>query len=233
MFDRFEKMIGPVNLDQIRQKKVIVIGLGGVGGHVVLSLIRSGISNITLVDYDIVDITNLNRQVVAKRSTIGKKKTDVMKEIILDINPDCNINIIDTFLDNNNINNIITNEYDYVIDACDTIDAKKSIIKTCIAKKIKLISSMGTGNKLDPSKLEITDIRKTINDPLARIMRKWVKDEKIKEKITVLSSSEVPIRVKGVVSSNSFVPGSAGLLITSWIINNIISIRSTNGSSKQ
>lgn len=233
MFDRFEKMIGPVNLDQIKQKKVIVIGLGGVGGHVVLSLIRSGISNITLVDYDIVDITNLNRQVVAKRSTIGKKKTDVMKEIILDINPDCNINIIDTFLDNNNINNIITNEYDYVIDACDTVDAKKSIIKTCIAKKIKLISSMGTGNKLDPSKLEITDIRKTINDPLARIMRKWVKDEKIKEKITVLSSSEVPIRVKGVVSSNSFVPGSAGLLITSWIINNIISIRSTNGSSKQ
>lgn len=233
MFDRFEKMIGSTNLDQIKQKKVIVIGLGGVGGHVVVGLIRSGISHITLVDYDTVDLTNLNRQVVATRSTIGRKKTDVLKEMILDINPECHINIIDTFLDNNNIDNIITNEYDYVIDACDTINTKKAIIKTCIEKNIKFISSMGTGNKLDPSKLEITDIRKTINDPLARIMRKWVKDEKINAKVTVLSSNEVPIKVAGTVASNSFVPGSAGLLITSWVINNIIDMRSTNESSKR
>lgn len=233
MFDRFEKMIGSTNIDQIKQKKVIVVGLGGVGGHVVLGLIRSGISHITLVDYDTVDLTNLNRQVVATRSTIGRKKTDVLKEMILDINPECHIKIIDNFLDNNNIDNIITNEYDYVIDACDTINTKKAIIKTCIEKNIKFISSMGTGNKLDPSKLEITDIRKTINDPLARIMRKWVKDEKINAKVTVISSNEVPVKVAGTVSSNSFVPGSAGLLITSWVINNIIDMRSANENSKR
>lgn len=233
MFDRFEKMIGNFNLENIKQKKVIVVGLGGVGGHVVLALIRSGISNITLVDYDRVDITNLNRQVVAKRSTIGNKKTKVLKDLILDINPECHVELIDTFLDQSNINQIITNEYDYVIDACDTISTKKEIIKICIEKKIKLISSMGTGNKLDPSKLEITDIRKTINDSLARIMRKWVKDEKINDKITVLSSTEVPIKVKDIVASNSFVPGSAGLLIASWVINDIIDRKEINGSTTQ
>ena len=233
MFDRFEKMVGKTNLENIKQKKVIVVGLGGVGGHVVLGLIRSGISNITLVDYDRVDITNLNRQVVAKRSTIGNKKTKALKDLILDINPECHVELIDTFLDQSNINQIITNNYDYVIDACDTISTKKEIVKTCIEKKIKLISSMGTGNKLDPSKLEITDIRKTINDPLARIMRKWVKDEKINDKITVLSSTEVPIKVKNIVTSNSFVPGSAGLLIASWIINDIIDRKDINGSTTQ
>lgn len=222
MFDRFEKMIGCDNLKKIKKTKVLVVGLGGVGGHIVLSLIRSGITNITLVDYDTVDITNLNRQVVANMSTIGKKKTEVLKKMILDINPNCNVSIQDIFLDEENIERIITSDYDYIIDACDSIKTKKAIIKICIDKKIKVISSMGTGNKLDPLKLQITDIRKTINDPLARIMRKWVKDEKIKDKIMVLSSTEIPIKTQGVVSSNSFVPGSAGLLITSWVINDII-----------
>lgn len=224
MFDRFEKMIGSTNLNKIKEKNILIVGLGGVGGHAVLGLIRSGISHITLIDYDTVDITNLNRQVVAKRSTVGMKKTKSLKEIILDINPECNVKIIDMFLDEENIPQIITNEYDYVIDACDTVSAKKAIIKTCLNKKIKFISSMGTGNKLDPTKLEIIDIRKTNYDPLAKVMRKWVRDENIKEKIPVLSSTEVPQKVEGVISSNSFVPGSAGLLIASWIINDIIDL---------
>lgn len=222
MFDRFEKMVGEKKLNEIKQKHVLIVGLGGVGGHATLGLIRSGISNITLVDYDVVDITNLNRQAVAYRSTIGKKKTEVLKDLILDINPECTVKTIDTFLDANNIDQIITGDYDYVIDACDTVKTKQAIIKMCIEKNIKFISSMGTGNKLEPSKLEITDIRKTNYDPLARIMRKWVKDEHIKEKIPVVSSTEIPQKVTGIISSNSFVPASAGLLITSWIINDII-----------
>lgn len=222
MFDRFEKMIGNDNLNKIKNTKVLIVGLGGVGGHTVLSLIRSGIENITLIDYDKVDITNLNRQVVGFRKNIGKKKTEVLKEMILDINPNCNINTFDLFLTEENINDVITNDIDYVIDACDTVKTKKAIIKTCLDKDIKLISSMGTGNKLNPTKLEITDIRKTINDPLARIMRKWVKDERINKKITVVSSTEKPIKVEGIISSNSFVPATAGLLITSFIIRDIM-----------
>lgn len=221
MFDRLEKMIGSEALNKINQTRVMVVGLGGVGGICVLSLVRSGIKNIALVDYDVVDISNLNRQVVAFRSTLGKKKTEVLRNLILDINPECNVKIYDMFLDSNNINDIL-NDYDYVVDACDTVKTKQAIIKTSINKNIKVISSMGTGNKLDPSKLEITEIRKTINDPLARIMRKWVKDEKINKKIPVVSSTEIPIKVEGVVSSNSFVPSSAGLLITSWLINDVI-----------
>ena len=222
MFERLEKMIGLDNINKIKSKKVLIVGLGGVGGSCVLSLIRSGISDITLVDYDRVDITNLNRQVVAFRSTIGMKKTEVLKKMILDINPDCNVLVKDMFLDEENIEEIILDNYDYVIDACDTVRTKKAIIKECIKKDIKIISSMGTGNKLDPSMLEICDIRNTINDPLARIMRKWVKDEKINKKIMVLSSKELPIKVDGVVSSNSFVPNSAGLLIASYVIRDII-----------
>lgn len=228
MFERFEKMIGLDNLVNINNKKVLVVGIGGVGGECVLSLVRSGISNITLVDYDIVDITNLNRQVVAYRSTVGMKKTEVLKNIILDINPECNVLCKDVFLDDKIISEIILDDYDYVIDACDTVKTKKAIIKECIKKDIKVISSMGTGNKLDPSMLEICDIRKTINDPLARIMRKWVKDEKINKKVMVLSSKELPIKVDGVVSSNSFVPNSAGLLIASYVIRDII-----NSSEKE
>lgn len=224
MFDRFERMIGSINLNKIKEKNILVVGLGGVGGHAVLGLIRSGISNITLVDYDIVDITNLNRQAVAKRSTIGMKKTEALKDIILDINPECNTKIIDMFLDEENTSQLITEDYDYVIDACDTVITKKAIIKTCLNKKIKFISSMGTGNKLDPTKLEVIDIRKTNYDPLAKIMRKWVREENIKEKIPVLSSTEIPQKIEGVISSNSFVPGSAGLLIASWVINDIIDL---------
>lgn len=223
MFDRLELLIGKDNLDKIKSKKVLVVGIGGVGGSAVTSLIRSGIENIVLIDFDSVDITNLNRQAVAYQSTVGMKKVDAMEKIIKEINPSCNISKYDLFLDSNNIKEIFDNEKpDYIIDACDSKETKKSIILEALNRKIKFISSMGTGNKLDPTKLEITDIRKTVNDPLARIFRKWVKDNKINSKITVLSSREVPKKTGNVVASNSFVPNSAGLLITSYIINDII-----------
>ena len=223
MFDRLELLIGKNNLNKIHSTKVLVVGVGGVGGECVLSLIRSGIKDIVIIDYDVVDISNINRQVVAYHSTIGKKKVDVLENIIKDINTECNVSKYDLFLNKENIKEIFDKESpNFIIDCCDSKETKKEIIKESLAREIKFISSMGTGCKMDPSKLEITDIRKTNNDPLARIFRKWVKDEKINKKIPVLCSKEVPITKGKVVASNSFVPNSAGLLIASYVIREII-----------
>ena len=224
MFSRLEKIIGNKNLTKIKNTSVMVVGVGGVGGYVVESLVRSGIENIIIIDHDVVDVTNKNRQIIALDSTIGSKKVEVLKDRILDINNNANVVALDTFLDNSNIEEIILKyKPDYVVDACDTIMTKKALISSCIKHNIFIISSMGTGNKLDPSKLQISDIRKTNYDPLARILRKWVKDEKINDKITGLWSSEKPIKTHDrTPGSTSFVPSSAGLLITSYIIRTII-----------
>ncbi len=223
MFDRLELLIGADALNDIKSKTVLIVGVGGVGGHVVTSLVRSGIENIIIVDFDTVDISNINRQVVAFHSTIGMKKVDVLTNMLKDINPNCNIESYDLFLNKDNIEETFGKyKIDYVVDACDSVPTKKEIIKYCLNKKIKFITSMGTGNKIDPSKLEITDIRKTVNDPLARIFRTFIKKENIKDKVIVLSSTELPKHTGRVVASNSFVPGSAGLLISSYIIRDII-----------
>lgn len=223
MFDRLKLLISEESFLKIENKKILVVGLGGVGGECVISLIRSGIQNIVLIDYDVVDITNLNRQVVAYQSTIGKKKTEVLEMIIKDINPEVKVKLYNIFLDDNNLKEVIEIEKpDYIIDCCDTVATKKAIIKESIKNNIKFISSMGTGNKLNPSKLEVTDISKTVNCPLAKVMRKWARDEKIKEKITVVYSSELPLYKGTVVASSAFVPNSAGLLISSYVIKDLI-----------
>lgn len=218
-FSRLAKIIGETNLEVLKQKSVCVVGLGGVGGSVVEALCRCGIGTIILVDFDIIEISNLNRQIIALYSTIGKKKTKVWRDRILDINPACHVIIEDLFYEEKVKNNIFQHKIDYVVDACDTVSSKKSLILSCLDKKIPFISCMGTGNKLDPSKLEITTLNKTAYDPLARILRKWAKDENITSSIPVLYSSETPIvtheRTPG---SSSFVPNSAGLLISSHII---------------
>ena len=229
MFDRFELLIGKDALEKIKKSKILIVGIGGVGGSVATSLIRSGVQNIVLIDFDTVDITNLNRQIVAYHSTIGLKKVNVMKKLLLDINPSIVVKTYEIFVDKDNIKIILDDENPtYIIDACDSKETKKALILEAISRKIKFISSMGTGNKMNPSDLEITDIRKTVNDPLARIFRKWVKDNKIKNKITVLSSRELPIKTGNIVASNSFVPTSAGLLITSYVIKDIINDDSKN-----
>ncbi len=220
-FDRFEKLIGKNKLDLLCDKTILVLGVGGVGGYVVESLIRSGIGNIIIVDSDIIDETNLNRQIIALRSTVGMKKVDVLEQRIKDINEDAHVIKIDSFITDENINILFNYPIDYLVDACDTVRTKQVIIKECLKRNIKFISCMGTAKKMDPSKLEITDIRKTINDPLARIMRKFIKDEKINKKIDVLSSTEVPIKTEG-LGSSSFVPSSAGLLIASYIVRKLI-----------
>ena len=217
-FQRFEKIIGSA-IDELHKKCVLILGCGGVGGYVCEALARSGIGTIILVDYDVVEESNINRQIIALHSTLGRKKVDVLEERILDINPQCNVIKIFSFIDSENLNVLFSYSIDFLVDACDTIQTKKSIIKECIFRNICFISSMGTGNKLDPSQLEIVDIRRTVNDPLARILRKFVKDEKISQKVLVLSSRELPIKTHDrIPGSSAFVPSSAGLLIASYVV---------------
>lgn len=224
-FQRLEMIIGKDNLNNLKNKSVLILGVGGVGGYVAEALSRSNIGTLILVDYDIVDLTNINRQIIALNSTIGKKKVDVLEERIKDINSSCKVIKIDKFIDLNNLDILFKHKIDFLVDACDTVTTKKEIIKKCLDKDIDFISSMGTGNKLDPSKLEIVDIRKTINDPLARILRKFIKDEKINKKVMVLSSKELPIKTGDrTPGSNAFVPSSAGLLIASYIVREFIGI---------
>jgi tRNA A37 threonylcarbamoyladenosine dehydratase len=221
-FERLRALI-PDKFDLIKTKKVLVVGLGGVGGYAVEALVRSGISDITIVDYDVVDITNINRQIIALHSTIGKYKTEVFRNRINDINPDCSVTVNNMKIDDNNINSLFEKDYDYVVDACDTISVKKELIRICLRKNIKLISSMGTAKKLDPTKLEIVDVRKTSYDPIAKIIRKMVKEEKISKKVWVISSTEKPVDTKdNVLGSTAFVPSTAGLLCAKFIINDII-----------
>lgn len=220
-FERLEKLISKEKTDLLSNKSVLVLGCGGVGGYVIESLARSDIGKLIIVDGDVVDETNINRQIIALDSTIGQKKVDVFKERLNDINKDLEVIIIDKFIDETNIDELLNYEIDYFVDACDTMNTKKLVIRNCVDKDINLISSMGTGNRMDPSKLEITTLDKTNNDPIAKILRKYVKDEHINKKIKVLCSTEVPMKVDG-VGSNSFVPCSAGLLITSYIIKDLI-----------
>lgn len=222
-FSRLKLITGDEKFNLINTTTVLVLGIGGVGSYAVESLVRSGIGKIVIIDNDIVDITNLNRQLITMHSNIGEYKVDVLEKRIKDINPNCEVITIKDFITKDNIDMLFANKIDYVIDACDTTDTKKSLIRECVKRKIKFISCMGTGNKLDPSKLEIIDIRKTSYDPLARIIRKMVKDEKINDKVMVVTSTEQPIKNdSNIIGSNSFVPATAGLLCASYVINDII-----------
>ena len=222
-FDRFKKLISEDSFENISSKSVLVIGVGGVGGYVVEALVRSGIGKIIIVDGDVVDETNINRQIIALSSTVEQSKVDVFERRIKDINEKCEVIKINKFIDASNIDILFDYEFDYLVDACDTVSTKLALIDRCILAKRKFISSMGTGNKLDPSMLEIVDVRKTVNDPLARIVRKHVKDKKINDKVLVLSSRELPIKTGDrTPGSTSFVPSSAGLLIASYIIRTFI-----------
>ena len=222
-FSRLEKLIGKEKINILKNTSVLILGVGGVGGYVVESLARSGIGTLILVDFDIIDITNINRQIIALDSTIGLKKVDVLEKRIKDINENCQVIKVDKLIDKNNINELFKYKFDYLVDACDSVPTKEQVIIECLKRNINFISSMGTGNKFDPSKLEICDIRKTYNDPLAKIIRKFVKDSKINKKVTVLSSTELPVKLHDKTpGSTSFVPPSAGLLIASYIVRKII-----------
>ena len=222
-YSRLEKLIGEDNLSNLNNKSVLILGVGGVGGYVAEALARSGIGTLILVDFDVIDETNINRQIIALESTVGLKKVDVLEKRIKDINNNINVIKIDKFIDCDNYTLLFENNIDYFVDACDTVSTKKSVIKYCLDNNINFITSMGTGNKFDPSKLEIVDIRKTVNDPLARIIRKFVKDLKTNKKVMVCTSSELPIKTGDrTPGSTAFVPSSAGLLIGSYIVREFI-----------
>lgn len=220
---RLKLLTNETTLEKIINTNVLIIGLGGVGGFAFDCLVRSGINNITIVDGDRFEITNLNRQLFSLHTNLGQYKTDVCEYFGKQINPEVNIEKMTMYLTLDNINEINFTKFDYVLDACDTVSIKKEIIRICTKNKIKLITCMGTGNKMRPELLEITDIRKTNYDPLAKIIRKMVKEERIKDKITVVSSKEIPIKIEGKeLGSNSFVPSGAGILMASYVVNDII-----------
>lgn len=221
MFERTIKLYGEEAFQKIQESKVLLIGVGGVGTYALEALVRNGFTNITIVDYDTIDITNLNRQLITNTNNIGHSK--VIEGILRakSINPDILIDGQETKLTRDNIDVLLRVGYDYIIDACDTIDVKFALIEKSLHYPYKLISSMGTAKKIDPTKLAITTLDKTTNDPLARILRKKVKDAKINKKIHVVSSTEVPINIDSLASSN-LVPSVAGLLLVSYIINDII-----------
>ena len=220
MFERVELLLEE-KINKLKDKTILVLGVGGVGSYTVETLIRNPIKKIIIIDADVVDITNLNRQLFTNQNNIGLKKVDELEKRIKSINPYIEIKKIDKFIDENNIQLLFEEKVDYIVDACDSIKTKEILIKECLERKIKFISCMGTAKKLDPTKLEITDIRKTSYDPLAKRIRKMVKDEKINGKIPVICSTEKPKEIKK-LGSISFVASVAGIYITSYIINDII-----------
>ena len=220
-FERERLLIGN-KMNVLMNKTVLVLGVGGVGGYVVESLARAGIGHLILIDYDIIDITNINRQIIALHSNIGKKKIDCFKERIKDINPKCIVDTLDIFYNIDNKDIIFNYNLDYIIDCCDSLNSKKVLIEEANKKKIPIISCMGTGNKLHPELFTITLLKKTEYDPLARKLRIMLKDKKELLNTTVLYSKEKPCSFNGKIGSISYVPSVAGLMLAGYVINNFI-----------
>ena len=228
-FSRTEMLIGKDALATLSKMRVAVFGAGGVGGYVIEALARSGVGAIDVIDNDTVSESNLNRQIIALTSTIGRLKTETVRKRVLDINPDCSVTCFETFVLPENINKFDFSVYDYIVDAIDTVSGKIAIIEKAYSEGIPVISSMGTGNKLDPTKFRITDINKTSVCPLARVMRYELKKRGIK-KFKVLFSDEETIKINSEEKINgkippgsiSFVPYVAGLIIGGEVIKDLI-----------
>ena len=227
-FSRTEMLIGKENVEKLKNSKVAIFGVGGVGSFVVEGLARAGVGNFILVDNDTVVESNLNRQIIATTKTVGRLKVDVARERILEINPEANVEIKPEFFMPDSPE-IFDNTVDYVVDAIDTVTAKIELVMRANKLNVPIISSMGTGNKLDPTKFEVTDIYKTSVCPLAKVMRKELRTRGIK-KLKVIYSKEEPIKLvvnieektKQAPGSISFVPSVAGLIIAGEVVKDII-----------
>lgn len=220
MFERLITLIGEDNVNKLKKANVLIVGLGGVGGYALETLVRSGIYNLTIVDGDIVELSNLNRQIISKRDVIGSPKALVAQARTLEINPDVNLKVINEFISEDNFSLLNIDSFDYVIDACDDLNLKLLLIKN--ADKYKLISSMGTANKMDMTRFKITTIDKTSYDPLAKIIRKKIKEEKIRTKFKVVSSDEKVMKNGTKLGTIAYMPAVSGLLCASYVINDII-----------
>ena len=230
-FSRLELLLGKDAIEKLGSKNILVFGLGGVGGNVCDALVRSGIKNITIVDNDVVSISNINRQLIANLNTIGKAKVDVMEEHLKSINKEVNVAKKQIFFLPENKDEIDFSKFDYVVDAIDTVSAKIEIIKICKSLQIPVISALGCGNKLDPTKLEVADLSKTSYDPLAKVLRRELRKYGINH-LKVIYSKEEPIEIKGEIEeentkkripgSSAFVPPVAGIIIASEVIKDLL-----------
>ncbi len=232
IFSRTEQLLGSDAMLVLKQARVLLFGVGGVGSHAAEALVRSGLGHLTIVDNDEVCLSNLNRQLHATQATVGQKKVHAMKERLLSINPDCEVRAVSDFYLSNQESGLITDEYDYIIDAIDTVSAKIDICITAKEKSIPFISCMGTGNKLRPELLTIADLFETSVCPLCRVMRKELKDRGIRS-VKVVYSPENPLTPKTTISedhrprratpgSTAFVPPAAGLLIASEVVRDLV-----------
>ena len=232
-FSRTQLLLGAEAIEKLNRSKVAVFGVGGVGGYAVEALARSGVGNIDLIDNDVVSVTNINRQIVATHQTLGKYKVDVARDRILDINPDCNVNVFKIFYMPDTENMFDFSRYDYIIDAIDTVSGKIALVINAQKANVPIISSMGAGNKLDPSSFEVTDIYKTSVCPLARVMRNELKKRGVKN-LKVVYSKEKPIKVssecensehkKQIPGSVAFVPSVACLIAAGEVIRDLAGI---------
>ena len=223
-FSRTELLLGKEAMERLAKCRVAVFGIGGVGGYVCEALARSGVGILDLIDNDKVCLTNINRQIIATGKTVGRYKTDVMKERILDINPDAEVNTYQCFFLPENASDFPFEKYDYVVDAVDTVTAKIELVMQCQRIGIPIMSSMGAGNKLDPTQFRVADIYKTNMDPLAKVMRRELKNRGVK-KLKVVYSEEKPIKpvedVGSTPGSTAFVPSVAGLIIAGEVIKDL------------
>ncbi len=234
IFARTELMLGTEVVNDLKNKKVVVIGLGGVGGFVVEGLVRTAIENLVICDNDFVAPSNINRQIIATQSSVGRHKTELVEERVKEINPDCKVTSHYTYINADNIDDIIPKDADFVVDAIDTVTSKIAIAEYCTKHKIPYIMSLGMGNKIDPTQIIITDLNKTYNCRLGKVMRTELKKRRIK-KVTVCFSPELPMKPKvdtvvlpkeqtnankrrQTPSSIAFVPSVAGLCISSHVV---------------
>ena len=222
-FDRLKLLIDKNILNDIQNKTILIVGIGGVGGYALESIVRMGIRNIVIIDSDKIDETNINRQIIALETNVGLNKVLVASNRVHTINSEAHIEPLEMFLDKNNICILDKYKIDYIVDACDTISTKIELIRYAINNNIKIVSCMGVGKRLDATKLCISKLDKTVNDPLAKIIRNKLKKENITLKIPVVFSSELPINSNNqVIGSCSYVPAVAGLYLTNFIVNDII-----------
>lgn len=226
VYDRTQLLIGEKGINSLKNGAVIVFGLGGVGGMTVEALARAGVGSITIVDFDVINVTNINRQIIALKSTIGKDKTDVMKCRIRDINPNIKVTEIHKRITPENIHTFVLQNYDFIVDAIDDVPAKIALIETAYNLNVPIVSSMGTGDKIDPEKLSLQKIKTTNTCPLAKVMRGKLKKMGIDDLVVVCSTEKpsraIPRSECKETSSISFVPATAGLLLAKQVVVSII-----------
>ncbi len=220
-FERL-KILVKDKFEDIKNLSVLILGVGGVGGYVAESLARCGVEHLILIDYDKVDITNINRQIIALHSTIGKLKVEVLKERIEDINPNCQVEIFPIFFEESTKDILNDININYIVDCCDSLKSKELIIREAVSRDIKIISSMGAGYKLDPTKIKYSKLKNTSYDKIAKILRSNLKDNKKCLEIPVVYSDETYQKDSKEIGSNSFIPSIFGLYMTSFIIRDVV-----------